>query len=153
MYVNIGLSFLSNETASVFSVGHYYPEEVEITQDVAGSNEARVTWSFPEGISNLSYFISSVKRESNDVIIYCKRIAAVNRDDVVNGLEPMGRYTVAVAAVYKDGKERKRVVEYENTGKFHMIIMWMIMYCMINMPYRLRLSRRYKNCGIQSDYN
>ena len=45
----------------------------------------------------------------------------MSREDVVNGLEPMVRYTVTIAAVYKDGNERKRVVEYTHGGKR---IMW-----------------------------
>ena len=107
------------------SVDCCYPEEIEITQEVAGSNEARVKWSFPEGISNLACFIASLKRESDDSIVYSNSVAAVNREYVVHGLEPMMRYTVTIAAVYRDGNERKRVVEYENSCKF-VNIMWIV---------------------------
>ena len=99
------------------SVDHYYPEEIEVTQKVVRSNEARVTWSFPEGISDLEQFISLVKRE-NDVIVSSNSVAAANREDVLKGLEPMVRYTVTIVAVYKDGNERKRFIEYKYGGKY-----------------------------------
>ena len=108
-------------------VDRYYPEELEVAQEVVGSNEARVKWSFPEGISDLKFFITSVRRESDDVIVSSNSVAATNRHDVVNGLEPMVRYAVTIAAVYKDGDERKRVVEYKYGGKC--IIMWCWLEC------------------------
>ena len=104
--------------APQFFVDRYYPEEIEVTQEVAGSNEARVKWSFPEGVSDLEYFIISVKREHDNVIVYSNSVAAVDRDDVVNDLEPMIQYSVTIAAVYKDEDERKRVINYKYGGKY-----------------------------------
>ena len=126
-------------------VDQYYPEEIEVTEELTGSNEARVKWSFPEGISELKYFILSAKRESDNTIMSSNSVAAANREDVVKGLEPMVQYSVTIAAVYKDGNKRKSVVEYKYGGK---CIMWCWSECacyVICMPYRLQLSRRYKN--------
>ena len=100
-----------------------YPEEIEVMQDFPGSSMARVNWSFPEDISpELSDFILSVKVEGDDKVICLKNTAAVNRSDTLSNLKPGKRYTVAVAAHYKDGIEKTGEVEHENMGKSNSII-------------------------------
>ena len=109
------------KAASLLFVDCHYQEEIEVTQEVAGSNEARVKSSFPGNIFILEYFFLYVERESDDVIVYSKSIDVVNRDDVVNGLEPMVRYSVTIAT--------QDVNKY--AGKFSMNIMWSWSECAV----------------------
>ena len=96
-----------------------YPEKVEVTQSSPGASEAAITWSFPEHISldNLSCFYVSVKKVGKDRVICCKNVAAMNRRDTIDGLEPATKYAVTVVAHYKDGIVKERATEYETLGK------------------------------------
>ena len=97
---------------------------------------ARVNWSFPEDVSpELSDFILSVKAEGDDKVICLKNTAAVNRSDTLTNLKPGKRYTVAVAAHYKDGIEKMREVEHEIVGKSNS------MYKTIHSPQYLTVMR------------
>ena len=59
----------------------------------------------------------SVKKVSEDGVICRKNVAAVNRGDTIDGLEPETKYAVTVAAHYKDEIVKERATEYETLGK------------------------------------
>ena len=110
MYISITIILLSERS---------YPEKVEVTHGSPGASQAAITWSFPEHISldDLKGFCVSVKKEGEDGVICCKNVAAVNRGDTIERLEPETKYAVTVAAHYKDGIVKERVTEYETLGK------------------------------------
>ena len=125
-------------THSFLCIDRCYPEEIEVSQNFPGSSTTRVNWSFPDDVSHeLSDFILSVKAGDDKVICY-KNTAAVNRSDTLANLKPGKRYTVAVAAHYKDGIKKMREVEHENMGKSISIC---FKVCMINQLLLFTLDR------------
>ena len=59
----------------------------------------------------------SVKKVGEDRVICCKNVAAVNRVDTIEGLQPATKYAVTVVAHYKDGIVKERATEYGTLGK------------------------------------
>ena len=112
------------------------PEGIRITQEVKGSGQAMIDWSFPENCPALSRFRISATNEGEGRVVCQKSVTSQERCVTIDSLQPSTKYTVIVVAEYSDGIERQSIKEHVNCG----MLSHLIKYDCLCMYYRLNFS-------------
>ena len=92
------------------------PEDIKITENLLGSSQATVGWSFPANCSDLSQFRVIIRKKDSGEKVDEVVVAAEKRQAQIDGLKPSTKYSVTVAAEYSDGSLKQGSKEYETCG-------------------------------------
>ena len=104
-------------TILLFTLDRSSPDDIKITQEIPGSTQAMVGWSFPDNCSTaLAQFFITIKKEENGRVVYETPVASQERDVHIADLQPSTKYVVTVVAKYSDGILKESSKEYTNCG-------------------------------------
>ena len=112
------------------------PKEIRITQEIEGSGQAMIDWSFPKNCPALSRFCISATNEGEGRVVCQKSVTSQERRVTIDSLQPSTKYTVNVMAEYSDGIEKRRIKEHVNCGMLSHMIKYdcLCMYYTILLP-------------------
>ena len=97
-------------------VDYSSPEDVNITENLVGSSQAAVEWSFPANCSDLSQFRVILRKEDCGEVVDEVVVASHERQAQIDGLKPSIKYSVTVAAEYSDGNLKQSSKEHVTCG-------------------------------------
>jgi hypothetical protein len=118
-YITVSAIYLdqivTKDSMEFFHAGRDSPQEVRISQDVPGSNQATVHWSVPEHCKKvLLQFTVYVFEEDSQQVVDEHSTAATTRCQRINKLQSSTKYKVVVRAEYNDGIITESKMEHAN---------------------------------------
>ena len=100
------------------SIGRTAPDDIKVTQEVPGSKNAVVHWSFPTRIRELKQFRVEVVNESDQQVLK-KDVPYSSTEYTIEGcLQPSVKYKVTVIAEFSDSIGTSGTTHHINCGMF-----------------------------------
>ena len=113
------------------SIGRTAPDDIKVMQEVPGSKNAVVHWSFPMRIRELKQFRVEVVNESDQQVLK-KDVPYSSTEYTIEGcLQPSVKYRVTVIAEFSDSIDTSGTTHHINCGMFATLPT--LLYCKLRM--------------------
>lgn len=96
-----------------YVLDHRRPENIKVTLHYSGSPEAKVEWSFLGDFSELSHYIVKAQTDGKPNVELTIRDVR-EKTAILKPLHLSSKYTVTIAAVYRDGVKKESSAEFSS---------------------------------------